>query len=74
MIKEDDLRETLNITARDMAELESNPRTWLSWMVYLLARLEEKTATSSADKDSYLDMLSALQDEIRNRVRTGGWN
>jgi replication-associated recombination protein RarA len=74
MIREDDLRETLNITARDMAELESNPRTWLSWMVYLLARLEEKTATSSADKDSYLDMLSALQDEIRNRVRTGGWN
>ena len=74
MIREDDLRETLNITARDMAELESNPRTWLSWMVYLLARLEEKTATSSADKDSYLDMLSALQDEIRNRMRTGGWN
>ena len=74
MIKEDDLRETLNLTARDMAELESNPRTWLSWMIYLLARLEEKTATSSADKDSYLDMLSALQDEIRNRVRTGGWN
>lgn len=74
MINEDDLRETLNVTARDMAELESNPRTWLSWMVYLLARLEEKTATSSADKDSYLDMLSALQDEIRNRMRTGGWN
>jgi hypothetical protein len=74
MINEEDLRETLNITARDIAELEGNPRTWLSWMVYLLARLEEKTVTSSADKDSYLDMLSALQDEIRNRMRTGGWN
>ena len=74
MIKEDDLRETLNLTARELAELESNPRTWLSWMVYLLARLEEKSAASPADKDSYLDMLSALQDEIRNRMRTGGWN
>ena len=74
MINEDDLRETLNITAREMAELEGNPRTWLSWMVYLLARLEEKTVTSSSEKDSYLDMLSALQDEIRNRMRTGGWN
>ena len=74
MIKEDDLRETLNLTARNMADLESNPRTWLSWMVYFLARLEERTTASPADKDSYLEMLSALEDEIRNRRRTGGWN
>jgi len=74
MIKEDDLRESLNITTRDMAELESNPRTWLSWIVYLLARLEEKTTTSASDKESFVEMLSALQDEIRNRLRTGGWN
>lgn len=74
MIKEDDLREALNITVRDMAELESNPRTWLSWLLYLLARLEEKTTTSPSDKEAFLEMLSALQDEIRNRMRTGGWN
>jgi hypothetical protein len=74
MIKEDDLRETLNLTARDMADLESNPRTWLSWMVYFLSRLEERTTASPADKESYLEMLSALEDEIRNRRRTGGWN
>jgi hypothetical protein len=74
MIKEDDFRESLNITARDMAELESNPRTWLSWLIYLLARLEEKTTTSPSDKEAFLEMLSALQDEIRNRTRTGGWN
>jgi hypothetical protein len=74
MIKEDDFREALNITARDLAELESNPRTWLSWLVYLLARLEEKTTVSPSDKEAFLEMLSALQDEIRNRIRTGGWN
>ena len=74
MIKEDDLRESLNLTARDMAGLESNPRTWLSWMIYLLARLEEKTTGSPADRESYVEMLSALQDEIRNRMKTGGWN
>ena len=74
MIKEDDLREALNNLANDMVDLESNPRTWLSWMVYLLARLEEKTMISPSDRESFLEMLSALQDEIRNRFRTGGWN
>jgi hypothetical protein len=74
MINEDEFREALNNTARDMAELEGNPRTWLSWLVYLLARLEEKTSITPSDKESFLEMLTALQDEIRNRVRTGGWN
>ena len=42
---------------------------------YLLARLEEKaTNESPADKEAFIEMLSALQTEIRNRVRTGGWN
>ncbi|HJS17372.1 MAG TPA: hypothetical protein VJ785_01390 [Anaerolineales bacterium] len=74
MIKEDDLREALNFIANDMADLESNPRTWLSWMVYLLARLEEKSLMSPSDREAFIEMLSALQDEIRNRMRTGGWN
>ena len=74
MIKEDDLRDALNDLASDMVELESNPRTWLSWMVYLLARLEEKSTITASDKEAFSEMLSALQDEIRNRMRTGGWN
>ena len=74
MIKEDDLREALNILASDMVDLESNPRTWLSWMVYLMARLEEKSNITPSDKEAFLEMLSALEDEIRNRMRTGGWN
>ena len=75
MSKEDQLREVLDETAEEIAQAQSNPRTWLSWVVYLLARLEERATTASAaDKESYLEMLSALQDEIRTRTRTGGWH
>ena len=74
MKKEEELREVLNGAAKEIMNLEGNPRTWLSWLVYLLARLEEQTTVNPADKDSFREMLSALQDEIRNRIRTGGWN
>lgn len=73
MKKEDELRDTLKETAAEIALLESNPRAWLSWLVYLLARLEERTTISPSDKEAFIEMLSALQDEIRNRLRTGGW-
>jgi hypothetical protein len=75
MSVDDELRDILNNTADDLVRIQTNPRTWLSWMVYLLARLEERaTNINPADKDSYLSMLAALQDGIRNRLRTGGWN
>lgn len=74
MIREDDIRDALDSIASDMVDLESNPRTWLSWMIYLLARLEERSTITASDKEAYLEMLSALQDEIRNRTRTGGWS
>jgi len=74
MIKEDDIRKALGDIASDMVELESNPRTWLSWMVYFLARLEENSTITASDKEAFFEMLSALQDEIKNRMRTGGWN
>jgi hypothetical protein len=38
----------------------------------LLAQFEEQAATSAtANRESYMEMLAALQSEIRNRVRTG---
>ena len=74
MSKEDELREVLNEAVNTISAAQSNPRTWLAWMVYLLARLEEKaTNENPAYKESFVDMLEALQDEIRNRGRTGGW-
>ena len=75
MSKDDELRDIMNETASDLARIQTNPRTWLSWMVYLLACLEKQANNQSlAGKDSYVSMLSALQDEIRNRLKTGGWN
>lgn len=75
MSKEDDLRDMLNQAADEIAQAENNPRTWLSWMVYLLARLEEKaTNENPASKDAFVEMMAALQDALRNRSRTGGWN
>lgn len=75
MSKEDDVRDILNQAAQQIAQAQSNPRTWLSWVVYLLARLEDQAAKASqASRESYTEMLAALQAEIRNRTRTGGWN
>jgi hypothetical protein len=75
MSKEDELRDILNETVKSISTAQGNPRTWLAWVVYLLARLEEKaTNENPAYKEAFLEMLSALQDEIRNRMRTGGWH
>jgi hypothetical protein len=75
MSKEDDVRDALNQATQVITQTQSNPRAWLSWIVYLLARLEDQAAkASSSNRETYVEMLAALQDEIRNRVRTGGWN
>lgn len=70
---EDELRDVLNQTAQEISRLYGNPRTWQSWMVYVLEQLEKQATRYPADMDSFQEMLSALQDEIRNRLRTGGW-
>ncbi|HEY5728670.1 MAG TPA: hypothetical protein VIS72_01370 [Anaerolineales bacterium] len=75
MSKEDNIREILNEAVQEIIQADDNPRTWLSWTVYLLQRLEDKvTQQGPVNRASYVEMLSALQDEIRNRNRTGGWN
>jgi hypothetical protein len=70
---EDELRDTLNKTALEIAQMYNNPRTWQSWMVYLLERLEAKATQNSAYMESFKEMLASLQDELRNRLKTGGW-
>lgn len=75
MSKEDNVREILDEAVQEITQVQNNPRTWLSWIVYLLGRLEDQAAKSgSANRESYMEMLAALQSEIRNRTRTGGWN
>jgi hypothetical protein len=70
---EDELRDTLDKTAQEIAEMSPNPRTWQSWMVYLLGRLEAKAVENPAYTESFKEMIISLQDELRNRMKTGGW-
>lgn len=70
---EDELRDVLDKTAKEISLMYSNPRTWQSWMVYLLGRLEAQVTENPAHMESFKEMLSSLQDELRNRLRTGGW-
>jgi hypothetical protein len=70
---EDDLRETIETTAREIAGMYPNPRTWQSWMVYMLERLEAQAVHNPAYTESFKEMLISLQDELRNRLKTGGW-
>ena len=73
MSREDELRDILDRTAKEISSTQNNPRTWLAWMVYLLGKLEEQAANQNPDKTAYTEMLSALLDVIRNRQRTGVW-
>ena len=73
MSKEDDLRDVLDKTAKDISRMENNPRAWTSWMVYLLGQLEKEAVIHNPDKTSFTEMLAALQDVTRNRQKTGGW-
>jgi len=70
---EDDLRDILDKTALEIAEMYGNPRTWQSWMVYLLGRLEAEAFKNPAHMEAFKEMLASLQDELRNRLKTGGW-
>jgi hypothetical protein len=75
MSREDNIREILDDAVREIMQSDDNPRTWLSWVVYLLSKLEEKvTQQGPVNRASFVEMLDALQDEVRNRQRTGGWN
>ncbi len=72
MSRDDELKEILDNAAREIARLSPNPRTWLSWLIYLLTRLEKEAfGGSAASTVEYKEMLSALQDAIRNYFKNG---
>ena len=73
MSKEDELRDILDKTAKEIASTQTNPRTWLTWIVYLLGKLEQEAANQNPNKTPFTEMMSALLDVIRNRIKTGGW-
>jgi hypothetical protein len=74
MVKDYELRESLDKVAKQMHQYNSNPSSWLSWITYLLARLGDQAMdVNPANQRRYEEMLSNLQDNIYNRRQTGGW-
>jgi hypothetical protein len=74
MRSEDELRDELDIAAEMIAGFSGNPRTWLSWVIYLLEQMEKRSmAANPVYQELYGEMLTALQDAIRQRLRGGSW-
>ena len=74
MSRDDDMRDALNHVANEFYRYDSNPSTWLAWMVYLLDRLQQQaTEINPVNSTFYAEMISKLEGVIRNRLRTGGW-
>ncbi len=74
MSDEDELKDWLDRTAKEIADKYPNARTWLSWISYLLNALEQQAQDEdSMNTNAFREMLEALQDLLRNRLRTGGW-
>jgi hypothetical protein len=71
MSTDDELREVLEMTAKDLSRLSTNPRTWSGWIVYLLTALEKEAFLAGPiSVEEYKAMLASLQDAIRNYFRT----
>ena len=73
MSREDKLREILNDTAKEYpAHKVIRAHGCHGWFI-CSDNLEQEAANQNPDKKSFNEMLSALQDVIRNRQKTGGW-
>ena len=74
MSREDELRENIERTAEEFKRFDNNPIAWSSWVVYLLKELESLSMDANPlHQDMYEDLLTLVQDIIRDRRRTGGW-
>jgi hypothetical protein len=74
MRNEDELRDFLSRTATEIADFSGNPRTWLSWIIYLMSELEKRSLdVNPAYQELYQDLLSALRDAIYQRQKLGSW-
>jgi hypothetical protein len=74
MRNEDELRDLLSTTATEVADFSGNPRTWLSWILYLMGELEKRSLDANPEyQERYQDLLFALRDAILQRIKLGAW-
>ena len=63
----DDLREALNDTTGDLAQLIPNPEDWGNWIIYFLEELEDK----AVDRAGFFEMLLEVHDYLSKRIGGG---
>ena len=74
MTREDELRDALDRFAEELYRYDSNPSTWLAWLVSLLEKLQQgATEVNPMNSTLYLEMITRLGGVIRSRLNTGGW-
>lgn len=74
MRSEEELRNLLSSVADALAEFSGNPRTWLSWITYLMSELEKRSVSVDPSyQELYQDLLYALRDAVNHRIKMGGW-
>ena len=74
MRSEDELRDLLTEAAEEIADFSGNPRTWLTWITFLMEKLDEEAmSVNPLYQEVYQDLLYALMTSIRNRIKSGGW-
>jgi hypothetical protein len=74
MSNDDELKDLLSETAKEIKRLTENPSTWGQWMVFLLKELENQALDANPmNNELYREMLVRLQASLRTRARTGGW-
>ena len=74
MVKEYELHADLDSMAKKMHDYDSNPITWMTWIKYLLIKLEDQSKDfDPANQQRYVEMIAHLKDAIYSRQSTGGW-
>jgi hypothetical protein len=74
MVKDYELREALKDVAKDMHGYNTNPSTWLTWIIYLLSQLEEQSRDiDPANHERYMEMIENLKDAVHTRQSRGAW-
>ncbi len=74
MVKEYELLEDLDSAAVNIHDYDSNPITWLKWLKYLLAKLEDQSKDiDPSNQQRYVEMIALLKDAINSRQTYGSW-
>ena len=68
----DELQESLNQAACEIAQLEPAPSDWAGWVTFILEQLQA-IAENAGRRDEFDAMLQALEKDLGKRIKNGSW-